>query len=161
MTNPLKNVHYRGCLKSKQTGLNIIIVIVQKEYEWSSCPFVKMIFQWGIILAKGQFDQSYTFWTMSILIFSPVYLLLRHPLCTLTGTYCNSVLDKIYRILKKGQRIFMVACLTLFLVKLLNTKKTLDEKNTYVIKLQKVHGISWNAKSFCHTPLIVARLSIW
>ena len=36
----------------------------------------------------------------------------------------------------------MVACLTLFLVKLLNTKKTLDEKNTYVIKLQKVHGIS-------------------
>ena len=82
----------------------------------------------GIILAKGQLDHSYTFWTMSILIFSPVYLLLRHPLCTLTGTYCNSVLDKIYRILKKGQRIFMVACLTLFLVKLLNTKKNIRWK---------------------------------
>ena len=35
---------------------------------------------WRIILAKGQLDHTLTFWTMPILIFDPVYLLLRHPL---------------------------------------------------------------------------------
>ena len=34
----------------------------------------------GILLAKWQLDHSYTFWTMPILIFSSVYLLIRHPL---------------------------------------------------------------------------------
>ena len=34
----------------------------------------------GVILAKEQLHHSNTFWTMHILIFSPVYLFLRHPL---------------------------------------------------------------------------------
>ena len=34
---------HRGCLKSKKTGLNIKIDIVQKVYDWSNCPFAKMI----------------------------------------------------------------------------------------------------------------------
>ena len=34
----------------------------------------------GIILAKGQLDHSFIFWTMPILIFSPVHLILKHPL---------------------------------------------------------------------------------
>ena len=36
-----------------------------------------------IILAKGQFDQSYTFCTMPILILSPGANFGHHPLCTL------------------------------------------------------------------------------
>ena len=35
----------------------------------------------GIILEKGQFDHSCSFWTMLILIFIPVKIILRHPLC--------------------------------------------------------------------------------
>ena len=34
----------------------------------------------GIILAKGQLDHSYTIWAIPIFIFSPVCLLMRHPL---------------------------------------------------------------------------------
>ena len=48
-----------------------------------------------IILAKYQFGHSYSFWTMPILIFSPVYLVLRHPLyssCTM-HTFWSSVFD--------------------------------------------------------------------
>ena len=37
-----------------------------------------------IILAKEQFHNSYNFWAMPILIFSPVYLLMRHPLIFLS-----------------------------------------------------------------------------
>ena len=33
----------RGWCPKFATGLNIIICIVQKVYEWSSCPFAKMI----------------------------------------------------------------------------------------------------------------------
>ena len=33
----------RGCLIIIWTGLNIKIGIIQKVYEWSSCPFAKMI----------------------------------------------------------------------------------------------------------------------
>ena len=46
------------------SGLNIKIGIVQKVYEWQSD-----------ILAKGQLDPSYTFWTMPILVFSPVQMI--------------------------------------------------------------------------------------
>ena len=35
---------------------------------------------WRVILTKGQFDHLYTFGTMPILIFNPVYLFMRHPL---------------------------------------------------------------------------------
>ena len=34
----------------------------------------------GTILAQGQLDHSYTFWTRPFLIFSQVYVLMRHPL---------------------------------------------------------------------------------
>ena len=40
----------------------------------------KWFANWGIIWAKGQLDHSYTFWTMPILIFSPVQIIMRHPL---------------------------------------------------------------------------------
>ena len=40
----------------------------------------KWFFHWGIILAKGQLGHSYTFWTMPILILSPVQIIMRHPL---------------------------------------------------------------------------------
>jgi hypothetical protein len=33
-----------------------------------------------IISAKGQLDHSYTFLTIPILIFSPVQIIMRHPL---------------------------------------------------------------------------------
>ena len=33
-----------------------------------------------VILAKEQCHNSYTFWAMPILIFSPVYFFMRHPL---------------------------------------------------------------------------------
>ena len=36
----------------------------------------------GIILAKGQLNHSYTFWTMPILMFSPVQIIITHPLLT-------------------------------------------------------------------------------
>ena len=39
-----------------------------------------MILPWGIILAKGQLDHSYTFWTMPIMIFSQVYFFSWHTL---------------------------------------------------------------------------------
>ena len=35
---------------------------------------------WTIILAKDQFHHSYTFWTMPILIFSPVQIIMGHPI---------------------------------------------------------------------------------
>ena len=36
---------------------------------------------WRIILAKYQLGDSYTFWTMSILIFSPAQIIMGHPIC--------------------------------------------------------------------------------
>ena len=47
-------------------GLNVIISIDQKLYEWPGCSFAKMMNSWG------QFGHSYTFWTMAIMIFCPV-----------------------------------------------------------------------------------------
>ena len=35
---------------------------------------------WRIILAKYQLGHQYTFWTLPILIFSPVQIIMRHPL---------------------------------------------------------------------------------
>ena len=47
----------------------------------------------GIILAKGQLDHSYTFWTMPIMIFSPVANLMHHPLeCAGQNLFRKSVL---------------------------------------------------------------------
>ena len=40
----------------------------------------KWLSNWGITLTKGQLDNSYTFWTMPILLFSPVQIIMRHPL---------------------------------------------------------------------------------
>ena len=40
--NKSKMVH-KGCTLKFATGLNIKIGIVQKVYEWSNCPFAKMI----------------------------------------------------------------------------------------------------------------------
>ena len=70
----------RGCPIIIWTGLNIKTGIVQKVYEWPNWSFAKMILQSGIILAKEQLDHSYTFWTMPILIFSPVQIIMGHPL---------------------------------------------------------------------------------
>ena len=52
------------CPEKKLTGLNIIISVVQKVYEWPGCSHE------GIILQKGQLVHSYTFWIMPIMIFS-------------------------------------------------------------------------------------------
>ena len=46
--------------------------LLRPLYERPSCQFAKMIFHWRIILAKYKLGHSYTFWTMPILIFSPV-----------------------------------------------------------------------------------------
>ena len=69
MTSPCEL--QRGWCPKFSPGLNSKIGIVQKVYVWSNCPFAKMILQWGIFLAKGQLDHSYTFFTMLNLIFSP------------------------------------------------------------------------------------------
>ena len=44
-------------------GLNVIIDIVQKVYEWSSCPFAKMILQLG-----GHFDRK-TPWSLIYVLY--------------------------------------------------------------------------------------------
>ena len=54
---------------------------------------------WGIILAKGQFDHSYTFWTMPILIFSLGANFGHHPLVYILLEYitvdiCRFVLER-------------------------------------------------------------------
>ena len=53
-----------------ETGLNVIISIDQKIYDWPGCSLAKMMM--GIILAKEQLGHSYAFWTMPINIISPV-----------------------------------------------------------------------------------------
>ena len=83
----------RGCPIIIWTGLSIKIGIVQKVYEWPGQYLAKMIVQ-GIFFAKGQLDHSYTFWTMPIWIFSPVYLLMRHPLHRVIKRYCASFLSR-------------------------------------------------------------------
>ena len=40
----------------------------------------KWFSNWGIILAKEQLDHIYTFWAMPIMIFSPVQIIMGHPL---------------------------------------------------------------------------------
>ena len=70
----------RGCLISTQcckyqnrhSSKNIWVIKLTFLPKWSP--------DWRIILGKYQPGHSYTFWTMPILIFSPVYLFLRHPL---------------------------------------------------------------------------------
>ena len=80
----------RGCLIIIWTGLDIKIGIVQKVYEWSSCPFAKMIPRlenhFGKILAWSLIY----FWTMPILIFSPVQIIMRHPLFAVWVQYIAS-----------------------------------------------------------------------
>ena len=44
--NRLTYLQCRGWVPKFATGLNIIIGIVQKVYEWSNCPFAKMIPKW-------------------------------------------------------------------------------------------------------------------
>ena len=46
----------RGWCPKFAPGLNIKIGIVQKVYEWSNCPFAKMILQW--IFMGGSFWQK-------------------------------------------------------------------------------------------------------
>jgi hypothetical protein len=54
----------------------IVIGIVKKVYKWPNwSPYVY------IILAKGQLDHSYAFWTMPIMIFSLLSNSSHHPLC--------------------------------------------------------------------------------
>ena len=49
----------------------------------------KLFSNWGIILAKGQLDHCYTFWTMPILVFNPPWFLLTHTLSTFyTLVFC-------------------------------------------------------------------------
>ena len=67
----------------------------------------KWFSNWGIILAKGQFDHSNNFWTMPILIFSPVQIIMGHPLQIVTtcskdmrvgsDTFCDHFIEKIFK----------------------------------------------------------------
>ena len=64
---------YRDWSPKFETGLNIIIGIVKKVLEWPSCPFAKMMYSY----LGGSFWQKdslvrYTFWTIPVIIFSPV-----------------------------------------------------------------------------------------
>ena len=61
-----------GCPIIIWTGLNIKIGIVQKVYKWSSCPFAKMIPR-----LENHFGKIPAFWTMPILIASPVQIIMR------------------------------------------------------------------------------------
>ena len=77
---------HRGCLIIIWTGLNIKIGIPQKVYEWPSCYFAKIFLQsqLGIILAKGQLDHSHIYFlNYANFIFSPVQIIMGHPLITL------------------------------------------------------------------------------
>ena len=73
----------RGWSPKFATGLNVLIGIDQKIYEWPDVLLLKWCTLRGIILAKWQLSHSYTFWTMSkpiIVIFSPVANFGDHPL---------------------------------------------------------------------------------
>ena len=59
---------YQNSLSSKSIWVTRLI-FCQNDY-----PILR------IILAKRQINHSYSFWTMPILIFSPVHLILKHPL---------------------------------------------------------------------------------
>ena len=61
----------------------------------------KLFSHGGIILAKGQLDHSCTFWTMSILIFSPVFFCLGHPLQATSQTRNN--MPEIFSPMKSSQ----------------------------------------------------------
>ena len=73
-----------------ETGLNIIIAIVQKIYEWPSCPLAKMI-----SLGVHHFGQR-TVWSLlyflnyGIMIFSPVSNSSNHPFSLFYSTYTLS-----------------------------------------------------------------------
>ena len=60
------NMYSKGWCDEFETGLNIIIAIIQKVLDWPSCPLAKMIPQEYVILAKEQFDHTCSFWTMAI-----------------------------------------------------------------------------------------------
>ena len=82
----------RGCLIIIWTGPNIKIGIAQKVYElWSWFFLPKWLSYQGRILAKEQFHNSYTFWTMPILISSPVQIIMTHPLIWERGFWDNSI----------------------------------------------------------------------
>ena len=52
----------------------------------------KWFSNWGIVLAKAQLEHLYTFWTIPILIFSPVQIIMGHPLISMILYLC--ILDK-------------------------------------------------------------------
>ena len=61
----------------------------------------------GIILAKGQLDHLYTFWTMPILIFSPVQIIMGHPLSRLEITkHCEQVCNLFLEIFNTYMRMY-------------------------------------------------------
>ena len=71
----------RDCCAKFATGLNIKISHSSKSMSDKAVLFPKWLSHEEIILAKGQLDHLYTFWTMSIMTFSLLSNSLHHPLC--------------------------------------------------------------------------------
>ena len=87
----------------------------------------------GIFLAKWQLDHSYTFWTISIMMFSPVYFFWVHTLLkSVLGMHeqqipkCSRSFYEIRTSVKFGFFFFVKTCGEQIIVSLLNDCVVLD-----------------------------------
>ena len=120
--------------------------IVQKVYEWPGCSFNKWFSHRGIILAKGQLDNSYTFWTMSILIFSPVQIITRHRLflSLKPNNYCFSTFSLLKRLLQINGWGKITSCSNSALVLKLSKVSNVTNKVNFFF------SILWPSHNFIH-----------
>ena len=67
----------------------------QNRHSSKSIWVMKLFFCQNAPLIRQSFWHSYTFWTMPILIFSPVQIIMGHPLCSTSIYYvhCFHVVD--------------------------------------------------------------------
>ena len=82
------------------------------SYETVLLP--KWLSHQGTKLAKEQLHHSYTFWTMSILIFSPVYFFLRHPLFKLLESFKKKNVLMHSPFIKKSLTYHSISLLVIF-----------------------------------------------
>ena len=111
--------------------------------------FPKWFFQGGTILAKGQLYHSYTFWTMPIMIFSPVYFFSGH---TLHKLFCQN------------SRFSFVVCWVIWCILLAFTSNTGQYQNfEFLPHLEWLHCLlNFPVKSkLCWISLITHVKLLW
>ena len=106
------------------TGLNIKIPRHSSKIIW----VIKLFFcqNWRIILAKDQIGHSYTFWTMPVSIFSPVQIIMGHPLLAHPDSICFRQLCSqvyIFVIFLRSTYLFTTYLWSLLLINSITGKK--------------------------------------